>query len=77
MIRDHRPAQRREVTDVTSDRGGFAEVAKSDDLNAHPVTATGRQVIWLQSFERKFSFFALDNPSMSNPACPRVFRCAP
>jgi hypothetical protein len=45
-------------------------------LNVHPVTATGRQVIWLQSFERKFSFLALDNPSMSNPACPRVFRCA-
>jgi hypothetical protein len=43
-------------------------------LNAHPVTATGRQVIWLQRFKRKFSFLGLDIPSMSNTALLRVFR---
>jgi hypothetical protein len=62
MIGDHRPAQRREVTDVHQISGGSAEVAKPSDLNAHPVTATGRQVIWLQSFERKFSFFGVGQP---------------
>jgi hypothetical protein len=76
MIGNHRPAQRREVTDVHQIAGGSAEVAKPSDLNAHPVTATGRQAIWLQSLGRKFSFLVLDNPSMSNTARSRVFRCA-
>jgi hypothetical protein len=32
------------------------------DLSAHPETATGHRAIWLQSFERKFSFFAIGRP---------------
>jgi hypothetical protein len=31
-------------------------------LNAHPQTATGHQVIWLQSFKRKFSFYRVGQP---------------
>jgi hypothetical protein len=46
------------------------------DLSAHPETATGHRAIWLQSFERKFLFLRLDDPSMSNPAMLRVFCCA-
>ena len=67
MIRDHRPAQRRETTDANQIAAASRRSLNLRDVNAHPETATGHRAIWLQSFKRKFSFFDLDDPSMSNP----------
>ncbi|MDP1867456.1 MAG: hypothetical protein Q8L13_14100 [Bradyrhizobium sp.] len=54
--------------------GRFVERDRRD-FNAHPVTATGHQAIWLQLIERKFCFFRVDAPFMSNTDPAGVFRC--
>jgi hypothetical protein len=53
---NHGPARRRGSTGKQADRGGCAGGRRPRGLSAHPETATGHRAIWLQSFERKFSF---------------------
>ena len=61
--------------DANQIAAAFRTTLSLRDLTAHPEPVTGYRAIWLQSFRRKFSFFAQDIPLMSNPGVARVFRC--
>jgi len=55
-------AQRWEVLDNIQTAATVSGGRILRSLIAHPETATGRPAIWLQSFERKFSFFEFEHP---------------
>ena len=53
---------RRLAGNKTCRKQEFPETSSLRDLSVHPEPATGHRAIWLQSFERNSSFFAVGHP---------------